>query len=191
MYRQLNQSQRGEDEFRAQAKKVMRYGASVIVMAFDEKGQAATKDEKIRIAERSFKILTEEVGMDPQDIIFDLNILTVATGMEEHNNYAVDFIDAVEEVKKRCPGCRTSGGLSNVSFSFRGNNPVREAMHAAFIHHGIAKGLDMAIVNPGMLMSYEEIDPPSRCWSKTSSSIETKMRRRNSLISPKLSKTAA
>ena len=149
----------GEDEFRAQAKKVMRYGASVIVMAFDEKGQAATKDEKIRIAERSFKILTEEVGMDPQDIIFDLNILTVATGMEEHNNYAVDFIDAVEEVKKRCPGCRTSGGLSNVSFSFRGNNPVREAMHAAFIHHGIAKGLDMAIVNPGMLMPYDEIDP--------------------------------
>ena len=93
------------------------------------------------------------------DIICALNILTVATGMEEHNNYAVDFIDAVEEVKKRCPGCRTSCGLSNVSFSFRGNNPVREAMHAAFIHHGIAKGLDMAIVNPGMLMSYEEIDP--------------------------------
>ncbi|MGJ8637807.1 MAG: methionine synthase [Opitutaceae bacterium] len=149
----------GEDEFRAQAKKVMRYGASVIVMAFDEKGQAATRDEKIRIAERSFKILTEEVGMDPQDIIFDLNILTVATGMEEHNNYAVDFIEAVEEVKKRCPGARTSGGLSNISFSFRGNNPVREAMHAAFLHHGIAKGLDMAIVNPGMLMPYDEIDP--------------------------------
>ena len=149
----------GEDEFRAQAKKVMRYGASVIVMAFDEKGQAATKDEKVRIAERSFKILTEQVGMDPQDIIFDLNILTVATGMEEHNNYAVDFLEAVEEVKKRCPGARTSGGLSNVSFSFRGNNPVREAMHAAFIHHGIAKGLDMAIVNPGMLMPYDEIDP--------------------------------
>jgi 5-methyltetrahydrofolate--homocysteine methyltransferase len=149
----------GEDEFKAQAKKVMRYGASVIVMAFDENGQAATKDEKVRIAERSFKILTEEVGMDPQDIIFDLNILTVATGMEEHNNYAVDFIEAVEQIKKSCPGCRTSGGLSNVSFSFRGNNPVREAMHAAFIHHGIAKGLDMAIVNPGMLMPYDEIDP--------------------------------
>jgi len=149
----------GEDEFRAQAKKIMRYGASVIVMAFDEKGQAATKDDKVAIAERSFKILTEEVGMDPQDIIFDLNILTVATGMEEHNNYAVDFIEAVEEVKKRCPGARTSGGLSNISFSFRGNNPVREAMHAAFLHHGIAKGLDMAIVNPGMLMPYDEIDP--------------------------------
>jgi len=149
----------GEDEFRAQAKKIMRYGASVIVMAFDEKGQAATKDEKVRIAERSFKILTEEVGMDPQDIIFDLNILTVATGMEEHNNYAVDFIEAVREVKKRCPGARTSGGLSNISFSFRGNNPVREAMHAAFLHHGIEAGLDMAIVNPGMLMDYNEIDP--------------------------------
>ena len=100
----------GEDEFRAQAKKIMRYGASVIVMAFDEKGQAATKEDKISIAERSYKILTEEVGMDPQDIIFDLNILTVATGMEEHNNYAVDFIEAVRGVKQRCPGARTSGG---------------------------------------------------------------------------------
>jgi 5-methyltetrahydrofolate--homocysteine methyltransferase len=149
----------GEDEFKAQARKIMRYGASAIVMAFDETGQAANKADKIAIAERSYKILTEEVGMDPQDIIFDLNILTVATGMEEHNNYAVDFIEAVEEVKKRCPGARTSGGLSNISFSFRGNNPVREAMHAAFLHHGIAKGLDMAIVNPGMLMDYNEIDP--------------------------------
>ena len=149
----------GEDEFREHAKKIMRYGASTIVMAFDEKGQAATKDDKVAIAERSFKILTEEVGMDPQDIIFDLNILTVATGMEEHNNYAVDFIEAVREVKKRCPGARTSGGLSNISFSFRGNNPVREAMHAAFLQHGIAAGLDMAIVNPGMLMPYDEIDP--------------------------------
>ena len=149
----------GEDEFRAQAEKIMRYGASTIVMAFDEKGQAATSDDKVAIAERSYKILTEEVGMDPQDIIFDLNMLTVATGMEEHNNYAVDFIEAVEVVKQRCPGARTSGGLSNISFSFRGNNPVREAMHAAFLHHGIAKGLDMAIVNPGMLMDYDKIDP--------------------------------
>ena len=111
------------------------------------------------IAERSYKILTEEVGLDPQDIIFDLNILTVATGMEEHNNYAVDFIEAVREVKKRCPGARTSGGLSNISFSFRGNNPVREAMHAAFLNHAIAAGLDMAIVNPGLLMEYADIDP--------------------------------
>ncbi|GHB99001.1 methionine synthase [Cerasicoccus arenae] len=149
----------GEDEFRAQAKKITRYGAAVIVMAFDEKGQADNKDDKVAIAERSFKILTEEVGMDPQDIIFDLNILTVATGMEEHNNYAVDFIEAVREVKKRCPGARTSGGLSNVSFSFRGNNPVREAMHAAFLHHACAAGLDMAIVNPSLLMDYEQMDP--------------------------------
>ena len=145
--------------FAHKRKKIMRYGASTIVMAFDEKGQAATRDDKVAIAERSFKILTQEVGMDPQDIIFDLNILTVATGMEEHNNYAVDFIQAVAEVKKRCPGARTSGGLSNISFSFRGNNPVREAMHAAFLHHGSVAGLDMAIVNPGMLMPYDAIDP--------------------------------
>ena len=149
----------GEEEFKAQAKKIMRYGASVIVMAFDEKGQAANQADKVAIAERSFKILTEEVGMDPQDIIFDLNILTVATGMEEHNNYAVDFIEAVREVKQKCPGARTSGGLSNISFSFRGNNPVREAMHAAFLHHSIEAGLDMAIVNPGLLMEYNEMDP--------------------------------
>ncbi|MGE9296774.1 MAG: homocysteine S-methyltransferase family protein, partial [Puniceicoccales bacterium] len=148
----------GEEEFKAQAKKVMRYGAAVIVMAFDETGQADNQADKVKIAQRSFKILTEEVGMDPQDIIFDLNILTVATGMEEHNNYAMDFIEAVKEVKEKCPGARTSGGLSNISFSFRGNNPVREAMHAAFLHHGIAKGLDMAIVNPGLLMNYDEMD---------------------------------
>lgn len=149
----------GEDEFKAQAKKILRYGASVIVMAFDEKGQAANQADKVAIAERSFKILTEEVGMDPQDIIFDLNILTVATGMEEHNNYAVDFIEAVREVKQKCPGARCSGGLSNISFSFRGNNPVREAMHAAFLHHACEAGLDMAIVNPGLLMDYQEMDP--------------------------------
>ncbi|MEO0508461.1 MAG: methionine synthase [Verrucomicrobiota bacterium] len=149
----------GEEEFKEHAKKILRYGASVIVMAFDETGQADNQADKVAIAERSFKILTEEVGLDPQDIIFDLNILTVATGMEEHNNYAVDFIEAVREVKKKCPGARTSGGLSNVSFSFRGNNPVREAMHAAFLHHGIEAGLDMAIVNPGLLMDYNEMDP--------------------------------
>ena len=149
----------GEDEFRSQAKKLMRYGAAVIVMAFDETGQAANQADKIAIAERSYKILTQEVGMDPQDIIFDLNILTVATVMEEHNNYAVDFIETVRAVKQRCPGARTSGRLSNISFSFRGNNPIREAMHAAFLHHAIAAGLDMAIVNPGMLMPYDAIDP--------------------------------
>ncbi len=149
----------GEEAFKNYAKKILRYGASVIVMAFDEKGQADTTSAKVAIAERSFKILTE-LGMDPQDIIFDLNILTVATGMEEHNNYAVNFIDAVTEVKKRCPGVRTSGGLSNVSFAFRGNDPVREAMHAVFLHHAVKAGLDMAIVNPGLLMNYEDIGEP-------------------------------
>ena len=149
----------GEEEFCELARKIMRYGAAVIVMAFDETGQAASKKDKIAIAERSYKILTEKVGMDPKDIIFDLNILTVATGIEEHNSYAVDFIEGVHEVKKSCPGALTSGGLSNISFAFRGNNPVREAMHAVFIHHGIQAGLDMAIVNPGMLMEYAEIDP--------------------------------
>ena len=137
----------------------MNYGASVIVMAFDEKGQADSQEGKVSIAKRSYDILVDEVGMDPHDIIFDLNILTVATGMEEHNNYAVNFIEAVREVKEKCPGARTSGGLSNVSFSFRGNNPVREAMHAVFLHYGIEAGLDMAIVNPGLLMEYNEIDP--------------------------------
>ncbi|MEO0794830.1 MAG: methionine synthase [Verrucomicrobiota bacterium] len=148
----------GEDEFREHARKIMRYGAAVIVMAFDETGQADSQEDKVAIAQRSYNILVNEVGMDPQDIIFDLNILTVATGMEEHNNYAVDFIEAVKEVKETCPGARTSGGLSNISFSFRGNNPVREAMHAAFLHHGVLKGLDMAIVNPGLLMNYDEMD---------------------------------
>jgi len=149
----------GEEEFKSQARLVKRYGAAVIVMAFDENGQADTKEGKVSIAERSFRILVEEVGFDPNDIIFDLNILTVATGMEEHNNYAVNFIEAVREVKRLCPGALTSGGLSNVSFSFRGNNPVREAMHAVFLHHAIEAGLDMAIVNPGLLMEYEDIDP--------------------------------
>ncbi|MCG8527764.1 MAG: homocysteine S-methyltransferase family protein [Opitutales bacterium] len=150
----------GEDLFKEQAKKITRYGAAVVVMAFDEKGQAASKDGKVAIAKRSYDILVNEVGMDPQDIIFDLNILTVATGMEEHNGYAVNFIEATAEVKKLCPGARVSGGLSNISFSFRGNNPVREAMHSAFLKHAQAAGMDMAIVNPGMLMEYGEIDAP-------------------------------
>jgi len=150
----------GEDAFRKQARKISRYGAAVVVMAFDENGQAVSVEGKVAIAERSFRILTEEVGFDPQDIIFDLNILTVATGMEEHNPYAVNFIEGVREVKKRCPGCLTSGGLSNVSFSFRGNNPVREAMHASFLHHARKAGLDMAIVNPGLLMDYDKIEEP-------------------------------
>ena len=150
----------GEDAFRKQAQKILRYGAAAVVMAFDENGQAVSVEGKVEIAERSFRILTEEVGFEPQDVIFDLNILTVATGMEEHNPYAVNFIEAVREVKKRCPGCLTSGGLSNVSFSFRGNNPVREAMHASFLHHAQKAGLDMAIVNPGLLMDYDKIEEP-------------------------------
>jgi len=152
----------GEEEFKSQAREILRHGAAVVVMAFDEKGQADSKEGKIAIARRSYKILVEEVGMSPQDIIFDLNILTVATGMEEHNPYAVNFIEAVRGVKQSCPGARTSGGLSNISFSFRGNNPVREAMHAAFLHHAVQAGLDMAIVNPGMLMEYSEIEPTLR-----------------------------
>lgn len=149
----------GEENFLKQARLCQRYGAAVIVMAFDEQGQAATKDEKVRIAKRAFKLLTEEAGFDPSDIIFDLNILTVATGMDEHNNYAVDFIEGVREVKKQCPGCRTSGGVSNISFSFRGNNVVREAMHSVFLFHAIEAGLDMGIVNAGMLEVYEDIEP--------------------------------
>ncbi len=147
----------GEDNFLEQARKVMLYGASVVVMAFDEEGQAATKDEKVRISKRAYKLLTEKLGMDPNDIIFDPNILTVGTGMEEHANYAVDFIEAIREIKKECPGAKVSGGLSNISFSFRGNNPVREAMHAAFLYHAIDAGLDMAIVNAGQLAVYDEI----------------------------------
>ena len=148
----------GEHKFLEQAEKVMRYGAAAVVMAFDEKGQAATKDDKVRICQRAYKLLTEKVGMDPNDIIFDPNVLTVATGIEEHNNYAVDFIEAVREIKKVCPGAKTSGGISNISFSFRGNNVVREAMHSAFLYHAIKAGLDMAIVNAGMLEVYENID---------------------------------
>ena len=149
----------GEDEFLRQAGLCMRYGAAVIVMAFDEKGQAATVDDKVRIAKRAYKLLTEKLGMAPSDIIFDLNVLTVATGMEEHADYAVNFIEGIRRVKEECPGVRTSGGISNVSFSFRGNNTVREAMHAAFLYHSISAGLDMGIVNAGMLEVYQEVEP--------------------------------
>ncbi len=148
----------GEEKFIEQAKKVMRYGAAVVVMAFDEKGQAANKEDKVRICERAYKILTEQVGMEPSDIIFDPNILTVATGIEEHNNYAVDFIESVREIKEKCPEALTSGGVSNVSFSLRGNNIVREAMHSAFLYHAINAGLDMGIVNAGMLAVYDDVE---------------------------------
>jgi 5-methyltetrahydrofolate--homocysteine methyltransferase len=149
----------GEAKFRQNAASVLKYGAAVVVMAFDEKGQAATYEEKIRICERAYRILVDEVGFPPEDIIFDPNILTVATGMEEHNNYAVDFINATRWIKANLPHAKVSGGVSNISFSFRGNNKVREAMHSAFLYHAIAAGMDMGIVNAGMLEVYEEIEP--------------------------------
>jgi 5-methyltetrahydrofolate--homocysteine methyltransferase len=147
----------GETEFLRRAKLVRRYGAAAVVMAFDEEGQAADCDAKIRICTRVYRLLIDRLGFPPGDIIFDPNILTVATGLEEHNNYAVDFFGAVRAIKETLPGAKVSGGVSNVSFSFRGNNPVREAMHAVFLYHAINAGLDMAIVNAGMLGVYEEI----------------------------------
>jgi 5-methyltetrahydrofolate--homocysteine methyltransferase len=147
----------GEEKFVAQAKLIRRYGAAVIVMAFDERGQADSYERKIEVCARCYKILTERVGFPPQDIIFDPNILTVGTGIEEHNNYAVNFIAATRWIKQNLPLAKVSGGVSNISFSFRGNNPVREAMHSAFLYHAIKAGMDMGIVNPGMLAVYEEI----------------------------------
>jgi 5-methyltetrahydrofolate--homocysteine methyltransferase len=149
----------GEEKFRQNAATVLKYGAAAVVMAFDEKGQAATYEDKTRICERAYRILVDEVGFPPEDIIFDPNILTVATGMEEHNNYAVDFINATRWIKANLPHAKVSGGVSNISFSFRGNNKVREAMHSAFLYHAIEAGMDMGIVNAGMLEVYEEIDP--------------------------------
>jgi 5-methyltetrahydrofolate--homocysteine methyltransferase len=149
----------GEDKFRKNAATVLKYGAAVVVMAFDEQGQAATYEDKIRVCERAYRILVDEVGFPPEDIIFDPNILTVATGMEEHNNYAVDFINATRWIKANLPHAKVSGGVSNISFSFRGNNKVREAMHSAFLYHAIGAGMDMGIVNAGMLEVYEEIEP--------------------------------
>ena len=149
----------GEENFKHQARTIMKYGAAVVVMAFDENGQAATYEDKISICERAYNILVKEVGFNPQDIIFDPNILTVATGIEEHNNYAVDFFEATKWIKENLPGAKISGGVSNVSFSFRGNNPVREAMHAAFLYHAGKNGMDMGIVNAGMLEVYDEVKP--------------------------------
>ena len=149
----------GEDKFRHNAATVLKFGAAAVVMAFDEQGQAATYEDKIRICERAYRILVDEVGFPPEDIIFDPNILTVATGMEEHNNYALDFINATRWIKENLPHAKVSGGVSNISFSFRGNNKVREAMHSAFLYHAIAAGMDMGIVNAGMLEVYEEIEP--------------------------------
>ncbi|MBA2661875.1 MAG: methionine synthase [Bradymonadaceae bacterium] len=152
----------GEELFRKQALTVKRFGAAVVVMLFDEEGQAVTLEHRLRIAKRAYDILVDEVGFAPEDIIFDANILTVATGMEEHNDYAVGFIEAVGEIKKMLPRVKTAGGVSNVSFSFRGNDAVREAINAAFLYHAISAGLDMGIVNAGQLEVYEQIEPSLR-----------------------------
>ena len=147
----------GKEEFKKRASKIRDYGAATVVMAFDEKGQAATFEQKIKICKRAYDILTKEVNFPPEDIIFDPNILTIATGMDEHNNYAVDFINATKWIKNNLPYAKVSGGISNLSFSFRGNDVVREAMHSAFLYHVVQAGLDMGIVNAGMLQVYDEI----------------------------------
>ena len=142
-------------------RKVLRYGAAVVVMAFDEQGQADTVERKVAICERAYKLLTEKVGFPPEDIIFDPNIFAVATGIEEHNNYGIDFIEATRQIKEKLPLVHVSGGVSNLSFAFRGNEPVREAMHSVFLYHAIRAGMDMGIVNAGQLAVYDDIDPPS------------------------------
>jgi 5-methyltetrahydrofolate--homocysteine methyltransferase len=147
----------GEEDFLAKARRIRRYGAAVVVMAFDEQGQAGTVERKIEICERAYRLLTQEAGYDPSDIIFDPNILAIATGMEEHSEFARAFIEATREIKRRCPGSKVSGGVSNLSFSFRGNEPVRQAIHSAFLYHARAAGLDMAIVNAGQLPVYDDI----------------------------------
>ena len=152
----------GEAKFLEQARTVRQLGAAVVVMAFDETGQAVTADHKVAICERAYRLLTEQAGFAPQDIIFDVNILTVGTGMDEHSNYAVEFFEAIRRLKTACPGAKSSGGVSNVSFSFRGNSVVREAMNAAFLYHAVRAGLDMGIVNAGQLEVYEEIEPQLR-----------------------------
>jgi len=152
----------GEEAFIEQARIVLRYGAAVIVMAFDEQGQADSLERRVSICERAWKLLTEEVGFPPEDIIFDPNIFAVATGIPEHNNYGVDFIEATRRIKEACPGALVSGGLSNISFSFRGQDRIREAIHSVFLYHAIHAGLDMAIVNAGQLEIYDEIDPRLR-----------------------------
>ena len=152
----------GEEKFRHEARLVRRYGAAAVVMAFDEKGQADTYERKIEICERAYRILVDEVGFPPEDIIFDPNIFAVATGIEEHNNYAVDFINATRWIKQHLPGAKVSGGVSNVSFSFRGNDPVREAIHTVFLYHAIQAGMDMGIVNAGMVGVYDDLEPVLR-----------------------------
>ncbi|MFN5722583.1 MAG: dihydropteroate synthase, partial [Betaproteobacteria bacterium] len=152
----------GVDEFKRQARLVKRYGAATVVMAFDEQGQADTRARKVEICERAYRILVDEVDFPPEDIIFDPNIFAIATGIEEHDNYAVDFIEATRWIKQNLPGAKVSGGVSNVSFSFRGNDPVREAIHTVFLYHAIRAGLDMGIVNAGMIGVYDELEPTLR-----------------------------
>ena len=152
----------GEEQFRHQAKLVRRYGAAAVVMAFDEKGQADTYQRKIEICERAYRLLVDEIGFAPEDIIFDPNIFAIATGIEEHDNYAVDFINATRWIKQNLPGAKVSGGVSNVSFSFRGNDPVREAIHTVFLYHAIQAGLDMGIVNAGMVGVYDDLEATLR-----------------------------
>jgi len=152
----------GVDEFKRQARLIKRYGAATVVMAFDELGQADTYQRKVQICERAYRILVDEVGFPPEDIIFDPNIFAIATGIEEHDNYAVDFIEATRWIKQHLPGAKVSGGVSNVSFSFRGNDPVREAIHTVFLYHAIQAGMDMGIVNAGMIGVYDELEPVLR-----------------------------
>jgi 5-methyltetrahydrofolate--homocysteine methyltransferase len=148
----------GEDVFKEHAFLAKRFGAAVIVMAFDEKGQAESVERKVEICSRAYKILTEEVGFNPHDIIFDPNIFAVGTGIEEHKNYAINYIEATRQIKATLPGVLVSGGVSNISFSFRGNNAIREAMHSAFLYHAIQTGMDMGIVNAGQIVVYEDIE---------------------------------
>ncbi len=152
----------GEGPFLEHARKVLRYGAAVVVMAFDEEGQADTADRKVAICERAYKLLTETVGFPPEDIIFDPNIFAVATGIEEHNGYGLAYIEATRRIKEKMPLVHVSGGVSNLSFAFRGNEPVREAMHSVFLYHAIEAGMDMGIVNAGQLALYDDIDPELR-----------------------------
>jgi len=152
----------GEDEFKRQARLIRRYGAAVVVMAFDEQGQATAVERRVSILERAYRILTEQAGFDPEDIVFDPNILAVGTGIEEHNGYAVSYLEATRELKRRFPRVRVSGGVSNLSFSFRGNDAIRDAMHAAFLYHAIRAGMDMGIVNAGQLAVYDDIPPELR-----------------------------
>ena len=157
----------GEDVFRSTRGSCRRYGAAVVVMAFDEQGQADTVERKVEICSRAYRILIDEVGFPPEDIIFDPNVLTVATGIEEHNDYGVDFIEATRRIKAELPGCKVSGGISNVSFSFRGNNVVREAMHAAFLYHAIRAGLTWASSTPGSSRSTRRSRRTCSSWSRT------------------------